>query len=401
MSNPTELFVTADIPPSVQEQISSEIGQVLPIHERHVMEFRSTDGPSFVQLVADAVQWITPLKAAAIVFLSQLAKNAADEVWKNKAHLYRILKDTSVDPLYRLVRALAQAKREVSTHTRVVIGLPIPQEYLGTLLALETVDEVELAWTIANFVDKVDKINNRLQQELEGGHEPLSIVKLIIQPDGSFVARWEEMNGKTYGFTICENSFAYIEYPPLVVQLRPVLDLTVEQFFELAAINRDLRMELTAGGELIVMPPTGGQTGNRNAEITMQLRQWAKDSTGTTFDSSSGFRLPNGSVRSPDASWVERSRLDALTAEQLDGFIPLCPDFVLELRSPTDNLNALHSKMEEYLDNGARLGWLIDPVDRRVYVYRPQVPIEQLENPEKITGGPILPGFELDLQEIW
>jgi Uma2 family endonuclease len=401
MSNPTELFVTADIPPSVQEQISSEIGQILPIHERHVMEFRSTDGPSFVQLVADAVQWITPLKAAATVFLSQLAKNAADEVWKNKAHLYRILKDTSVDPLYRLVRALAQAKRELSAHTRVVIGLPIPQEYLGTLLALETVDEVELAWTIANFVDKVDKINNRLQQELAGGHEPLSIVRLIIQPDGSFVARWEEMNGRTYGFTICENSFAYIEYPPLVVQLRPVLDLTVEQFFELAAINRDLRMELTAGGELIVMPPTGGQTGNRNAEITMQLRQWAKDSTGTTFDSSSGFRLPNGSVRSPDASWVERSRLDALTAEQLDGFIPLCPDFVLELRSPTDNLNVLQNKMEEYLDNGARLGWLIDPADRRVYIYRPQVPTEQLENPEKITGDPILAGFELDLQEIW
>ena len=159
----------------------------------------------------------------------------------------------------------------------------------------------------------------------------------------------------------------YARHPPLIVRLRPVLELTDDQFFELAGINRDLRMERNAQGELIVMPPTGGQTGDRNSEINMHLRLWAKrDGTGTTFDSSSGFILPNGAVRSPDASWVTRSRLDALTDEQRRKFLPLCPDFVVELRSPTDSLSVLQDKMQEYLDNGARLGWLIDPEVRRV-----------------------------------
>ena len=189
---------------------------------------------------------------------------------------------------------------------------------------------------------------------------------------------------------------------PIVMYLRPVIELTDDQFFEFCQINRDLRIERTAQGELLIMPPTGGETGERNAEITMQLRLWAKqDGTGATFDSSTGFVLPNEAARSPDAAWVARSRLTALTAEQRKKFLPLCPDFALELRSPTDSLTAVQAKMQEYLDTGARLGWLIDPEQRRVYVYRPQTPVEILENPEAVSGDPILPGFTLDLREIW
>ncbi len=191
-------------------------------------------------------------------------------------------------------------------------------------------------------------------------------------------------------------------YQPVTVHLKPVVDLTPDRFFELAGINKDLRMELTAEGELIVMPPAGSESSDQNAEITMQLRMWAKrDGTGRTFDSSGGFTLPNGAVRSPDASWVERSKWEALTNEQRKKFVPLCPDFVIELRSPTDSLSVLRDKMQEYLDNGAKLGRLIDPEQKRVYVYRPRSEAEELHNPEKIPGDPILSGFTLDLREIW
>lgn len=191
-------------------------------------------------------------------------------------------------------------------------------------------------------------------------------------------------------------------HPPLLVQLRPVIELTDEQLYEFSQLNRDLRIERTAEGGLLIMPPTGGETGDRNAEITMQLRLWAKrDGTGGTFDSSTGFRLPNGAVRSPDAAWVRRERLAALSAEEKKRFLPLCPDFVIELRSATDSLAPLQEKMQEYLDNGTQLGWLIDPARRRVYVYRPQSPIKELEQPETISAEPMLSGLTLDLREIW
>jgi len=197
-------------------------------------------------------------------------------------------------------------------------------------------------------------------------------------------------------------TLTYIGHPPLIVYLHPVFDMTDDQFYEFCQINRDLRIERSAKGELIVMPPTGGETSERNAEITMQLRLWAKrDGTGTTFDSSCGFILPNKAVRSPDAAWIEKSRLATLTAEQRKKFIPLCPDFVLELRSPTDSLSVLQDKMQEYLTNGAKLGWLIEPEYKRVYIYRPQAPVEQLEGPEALSGDPVLPGFVLDLRELW
>jgi Uma2 family endonuclease len=191
-------------------------------------------------------------------------------------------------------------------------------------------------------------------------------------------------------------------HPPLVVRLRPVLELTEDQLLELSSLNRDLRLELTAKGELIVMLPAGGETSNRNSEINLQLRLWAKrNGAGVTFDSSGGFILPNSAVRSPDASWVERSRLETLTAKQREKFLPLCPDFVIELRSPSDRLSVLQDKMREYLDNGARLGWLIDPQQKRVYVYRPQTSVQELEAPQEISGDPVLPGFVLDLREVW
>jgi len=190
--------------------------------------------------------------------------------------------------------------------------------------------------------------------------------------------------------------------PPLIVHLHPIVDLTEDQFFKFCQINRDLRIERSAQGELILMPPAGGETGDRDAEITMQLRQWAKrDGTGTAFGSSTGFRLPNSAVRAPDAAWVRKSRLKKLTAEKRKKFLPLCPDFAIELRSPSDSLRTLQDKMQEYLDNGLRLGWLIDPEQKRVYIYRPQAPVEQVKGPQTVSGDPLLVGFVLDLREVW
>ena len=149
------------------------------------------------------------------------------------------------------------------------------------------------------------------------------------------------------------------------------------------------------------MPPAGADTSRKNAELAVQLGIWAKrDGTGVTFDSSGGFRLPNGAVRSPDASWVGRTRLAGLSAEERTKFLPLCPDFVVELRSPSDRLPVLRDKMREYVDNGARLGWLIDPLGGQVFVYRPGASVERLEEPDHVSADPVLPGFRLDMEEI-
>jgi Uma2 family endonuclease len=192
------------------------------------------------------------------------------------------------------------------------------------------------------------------------------------------------------------------EYPPVVLHMHPAIDMDDEQFFEFCQINRDWRIERTAEGDLEIMPPTGGETGNRNSILTAMLTNWAlRDGTGATFDSSTGFRLPNGAVRAPDAAWVRRERLEELTAEQKRRFLPLCPDFVVELRSPSDRLETLQGKMREYIENGARLGWLLDAPDRQVYVYRPGKEIEHLEGASSLPGGPELPGFELDLRRVW
>ena len=190
--------------------------------------------------------------------------------------------------------------------------------------------------------------------------------------------------------------------PYLTIHLSPAIDLTEDQFFELCQINSDLRLERNAKGDIIVMPPTGGETGNRNTSITGQLYYWTKrDGTGAAFDSSAGFKLPNGADRSPDAAWVSHERLGQLTPEQKRKFIPLCPDFVVELLSRTDSLATTQAKMIEYLDNGARLGWLINADAKRVYVYRPGAPVEDLKDVTQVSADPELSGFTLDLQDIW
>jgi Uma2 family endonuclease len=197
-------------------------------------------------------------------------------------------------------------------------------------------------------------------------------------------------------------TLTFVEIPPLVLRLAPVIDMSDEQFFELCHLNRDLRLERTSQGDLVIMPPTGGETGRENFELTVLFGHWVHiDGTGVGFDSSTGFTLPNGAKRSPDLAWVMRERWEALTAEQRRQFPPLCPDFVLELRSPSDALATVEAKMQEYLDNGARLGWLIDPIEKKVYIYRPEAPVECLDNPQTISGEPVLPRFVIELGRVW
>jgi Uma2 family endonuclease len=178
--------------------------------------------------------------------------------------------------------------------------------------------------------------------------------------------------------------------------------LTDEQFFELCSANRNIRFERSADGELVIMAPTGGGTGNKNAELSIDLGIWNRQTRlGKVFDSSTGFKLPNGADRSPDASWVRIERWNALTEEQKDSFIPLAPDFAVELRSRTDALKTLQTKMREYRDNGVRLGWLIDAKTQRVEIYRPGQEVELLESPVSLSGEDVLPGFRLDLGPLW
>jgi Uma2 family endonuclease len=195
---------------------------------------------------------------------------------------------------------------------------------------------------------------------------------------------------------------AFVEIPSLVLRLAPVIDMSDEQFFDLCQLNRDLRLERTSQGDLVIMPPTGGETGRMNFDLTGVFSLWVHaDGSGVGFDSSTGFTLPNGAKRSPDLAWVRRSRWEALTPQQREQFPPLCPDFVLELRSPSDALATMQAKMQEYLDNGAHLGWLIDPIEKKVYTYRPQAAVECLDNPQTISGDPVLPGFVLELGRVW
>lgn len=192
------------------------------------------------------------------------------------------------------------------------------------------------------------------------------------------------------------------QFSPLVLRARPALRFSGDEFFEFCRQNRDLRIEQTAAGEWIIMPPTGGETGSRNSEVSRQLGNWARmNDKGVAFDSSTGYVLPNGAKRSPDASWVLRSRLVALTAEQKRKFLPLCPDFVVELRSPSDPLADTQEKMAEYRDNGTHLGWLIDASERRVHVYRPGVGPDISDAPLSVSADPELPGFVLDLERVW
>ncbi len=178
--------------------------------------------------------------------------------------------------------------------------------------------------------------------------------------------------------------------------------LTDRQFYRLCQDNPDLRVELTAQRKLVITSPTGSKTGWRNSKINQRLANWTEENgTGVAFDSSTGFTLPNGAKRSPDAAWVRREAWDALTEEQQEDFAPICPDFVIELRSTNDSLTSLEQKMNEYVENGSQVGWLFDAKSKRVGIFRPNQAVEILENPSTINGDPVLPGFAFDLREIW
>lgn len=188
----------------------------------------------------------------------------------------------------------------------------------------------------------------------------------------------------------------------LTLNLNSVIQLTDEQFFQLCQANDNLRFERTATGELIIMPPAGGETSNRNGRLNQQLFNWSDaDGTGIAFDSSGGFKLPNGADRSPDAAWVKLERWNALTQEQQTRFLPLCPDFVVELLSPSDSLKVAQEKMQEYRDNGTLLGWLINRKSRLVEIYRQSQEVEVLQYPVTLSGEDILRGFVLNLEPIW
>ena len=196
--------------------------------------------------------------------------------------------------------------------------------------------------------------------------------------------------------------FAYELNGALVLHLRPVIKLSDRRLEQLSRLNKLLQIEQAANGDLIIMAPAGGTGERSNFKLYLPFGQWEERvGGGECFGASTGFRLPDGFILSPDVSWVCQEQLDRLTAEEREGFYPLCPDFVLELRSRTDRLPTLQRKMEQYINNGTRLGWLIDPSKKQAFIYRPGEPVEHLENPSTLAGDPVLAGFTLDLTRVW
>jgi len=186
------------------------------------------------------------------------------------------------------------------------------------------------------------------------------------------------------------------------VNLNPIIKLTDEQFYQLCRVNPDVKFERNATGEIIIMSPTGGETGNFNSEINADFVIWnRRTKLGKVFDSSTCFKFPNGADRSPDVAWIKQSRWDALTTEEKEKFPPIAPDFVLELMSPTDSLKETQQKMQDYINNGVKLGWLINRKTRSVEIYRQGKAVESLESPTELSGEDVLPGFVLNLQFIW
>lgn len=189
---------------------------------------------------------------------------------------------------------------------------------------------------------------------------------------------------------------------PMAVNLPTLSQMTVPEFYEFCQANPELRIERSAAGEVFIMSPAFSDTGNRNFNLAVQFGVWAeKDGTGIGFDSSAGFTLPNGATRAPDVAWIKTDRWNLLTDSEKASFAPLCPDFVIELRSASDSLISLQAKLQEYMKNGAILGWLIDRKQRQVHVYRPNQTPQILENPEAVSGEPELPGFVLKMANVW
>ena len=190
----------------------------------------------------------------------------------------------------------------------------------------------------------------------------------------------------------------------LAIQLTTAVTNTMSEaeFYEFCRTNPDLNIERNAQGETVVMAPAGANSGRRNAVISLELGLWArKDGRGLVFDSSTGFTPPNGAIRSPDVAWVRREKLAKLTAVQKQRFLPLCPDFVIELQSPSDDSDYLAAKLSEYIENGTQLGWLINPQEQSITVYRPNQEPETHPNLAQLSGEPEMPGLIIDLQPIW
>lgn len=188
----------------------------------------------------------------------------------------------------------------------------------------------------------------------------------------------------------------------IAINFNSIIDLSDEQFYQLCIHNPDTKFERNAEGEIIVMSPTGGETGLRNTDLIGQLWIWNRQAMlGEVFDSSTGYKLSSGASRSPDVSWIKKERWDSLTAEQKQKFIPLAPDFVIELMSPSDYLVNIQAKMKEYLDNGVKLGWLINPQAKQVEIYRLGKDVEVLDSPQTLSDEEILPGLVLDLANIF
>lgn len=186
------------------------------------------------------------------------------------------------------------------------------------------------------------------------------------------------------------------------LDLKTIIDLTDEQFYQLCRANPDVKFERNANGTLLIMSPTGGETGNRNLEIGADFAIWNRQTKlGVCFDSSTCFKLPNGAQRSPDIAWIKQDRWQALTPAQREQFPPIAPDFVLELLSPSDSLPTTQTKMQEYIDNGVNLGWLINRKNRTVEIYRPNQSVQMLTNPTQLSDPDILPGFTLNLSSLW
>ena len=200
-----------------------------------------------------------------------------------------------------------------------------------------------------------------------------------------------------------ETALVDSSFLPIVLDFRDVLEkISDEEFESFCRHNPDVEIELTKEGELVIMPPTGGRTGIRNFSLIVVFGNWLeKDKTGVGFDSSTVFKLPNGAKRSPDLSWIKNERWEKLTDKEQEKFPPLCPDFVVELRSPSDSLKNLQNKLTEYIENGAALGWLIDPLEKKVHVYRSDAETEILDNPKQVSGEPLLKKFVLNVRKLW
>lgn len=192
-----------------------------------------------------------------------------------------------------------------------------------------------------------------------------------------------------------------LEHDPITLALPDSVRLSDTEFFQFCQLNRDWRFEKNSEGEILIMAPCDWDTDESNAHLVSQLVAWAKkDGSGRATGPSAGYVLRNGAVRSPDAAWTRKARIDTL-GQRAEGFLPLCPDFVVELLSPSDRLSRLQAKMQEYIDNGASLGWLIDRKTRRIHIYRPGLPVQTVNDCRSLSADPELPGFVLDTKDIW